>query len=133
MPATDAPYWVAMLTAGTLGTATGDWVAPVSVLASAGSLLVAIFLVVLLAAWRIGGMSIPWYWATIVAARTAGTTLGDFPAGRHGLNLGLSVSTSLTACHARRCGRALAAPAGDRQRGGNVELTSPPLRKERQS
>ncbi len=98
LPATDAPYWVAMLTAGTLGTASGDWVAHGIGLGFGSVVLVAVFGVVLLAAWRVGGMSVPWYWASIVAARTAGTTLGDYLASRHGLDLGLSVSTSLTAC-----------------------------------
>jgi uncharacterized membrane-anchored protein len=60
--------------------------------------LVAVFGIVLLTTWRAGGMSVSWYWAGIVAARTAGTTLGDYLANRHGLDLGLSVSTSVTAC-----------------------------------
>jgi uncharacterized membrane-anchored protein len=56
--------------------------------------LVAIFGAVLLVSWRFGEMSNPWYWASIVAARTGGTTLGDLLASRHGLDLGLS--TALT-------------------------------------
>jgi uncharacterized membrane-anchored protein len=56
-----------------------------------------LFAVVLIVSWRFGGMSKPWYWASIVAARTAGTTLGDLLASRHGLDLGLPLSTSLTA------------------------------------
>ena len=98
LPATDAPYWVAMLTAGTLGTASGDWVAHGLGLGFGSVVLTTVFGVVLLAAWRVGGMSVPWYWASIVAARTAGTTLGDYLASRHGLDLGLSVSTFLTGC-----------------------------------
>ena len=98
LPATDAPYWVAMLIAGTLGTASGDWVAHGLGLGLGSIVLVAIFAVVLLTAWRFGEMSVPWYWASIVAARTAGTTLGDYLASRHGLDLGLSASTALTAC-----------------------------------
>ena len=98
LPTTDMPYWVAMLVAGTLGTTSGDWVARSIGLGLGSIVLVAIFGVVLLAAWGFSGMSIAWYWASIVAARTAGTTLGDYLAGRHGLHLGLSVSTTLTAC-----------------------------------
>jgi uncharacterized membrane-anchored protein len=98
LPATDTPYWVAMLIAGTLGTASGDWVAHSLGLGFASVVLVAVFGVVLLTAWRVGGMSVSWYWTGIVAARTAGTTLGDYLASRHGLDLGLSVRTSLTAC-----------------------------------
>lgn len=98
LPATDTPYWFAMLIAGTLGTASGDWVAHSVGLGFGSVVLVAVFGVVLYATWRIGGMSIPWYWASIVTARTAGTTLGDYLASRHGLDLGLSISTTLTAC-----------------------------------
>jgi uncharacterized membrane-anchored protein len=97
LPATDTPYWVAMLTAGTLGTASGDWIAHNIGLGFGSAVLVVVFGVVLLAAGRVGGMSVSWYWASIVAARTAGTTLGDYLASRHGLDLGLSISTSLTA------------------------------------
>jgi uncharacterized membrane-anchored protein len=121
LPATDATYWAAMLTAGTLGTATGDFVAgnrgatlTAGTLGTAtgdfaagtlglgvgfGSIvLAAIFAIVLLISVRVGGMSKPWYWASIVAARTAGTTMGDFVASQHGLNLGLTVSTACTGC-----------------------------------
>jgi uncharacterized membrane-anchored protein len=58
--------------------------------------LLAIFGIVLQTATRYGRMTKPWYWLAIVAARTAGTTLGDFVASRHGLNLGLPFSTLCT-------------------------------------
>jgi uncharacterized membrane-anchored protein len=98
LPATDGPYWAAMLTAGTLGTATGDFVAGnLGLGLGVGSLLLAaIFALVLLLSSRFGSMSKPWYWASIVAARTAGTTMGDFVANQHGLNLGLPLSTVCT-------------------------------------
>jgi uncharacterized membrane-anchored protein len=98
LPATDAMYWFAMLTAGTLGTATGDFVADVVGLGLTygSTVLLAIFGVVLLVSWRFGEMSKPWYWASIVAARTAGTTMGDLLASRHGLDLGLPLSTAIT-------------------------------------
>ena len=112
LPATDMPYWVAMLVAGTLGTASGDWVAHSVGLSFGSIVLVGIFGVVLVAAWRFGRMSMSWYWASIVAALTAGTTLGDYLAGRHGLHLGLSVSARLNSLHARRRGRALAPRRG---------------------
>jgi uncharacterized membrane-anchored protein len=100
LPATDTAYWIMMLTAGTLGTATGDFVAGAVGLGLGlgfGSVvLMAIFMFVLLVSWRFGGMSTPWYWASIVAARTAGTTMGDLLASRHGLDLGLPVSTTIT-------------------------------------
>jgi uncharacterized membrane-anchored protein len=99
VPTTTALYWLAMLTAGTLGTASGDFTADVAGLGLfyGSAVLLALFGVVLAIAWRFGGMSKPWYWATIVGACTAGTTLGDMLASRHGLDLGLSVSTTLTA------------------------------------
>lgn len=97
LPATDGAYWVAMLTAGTLGTAGGDFVADAGLGVGYGSIvLLALFLIVLLGAWRIGKMSLFWYWAAIVAARTAGTTMGDFLPSRHGLDLGLPISTAIT-------------------------------------
>ena len=58
-----------------------------------GSLILAtVYCAVVLAAVRFGGMTVPWYWASIVAARTAGTTMGDL-AARH---QGLSLSTAST-------------------------------------
>lgn len=98
LPATDASYWIIMLAAGTLGTALGDWVADeLGLGVGFGSVvLVAILGVVLLISTRYGRMTKPWYWFSIVAARTAGTTLGDFLASRHGLGLGLPFSTLCT-------------------------------------
>jgi uncharacterized membrane-anchored protein len=98
LPATDTSYWITMLAAGTLGTAAGDWVAEATPLGLGyGSL---VLVAALLATWfvsdRYGGMTKPWYWLTIVAARTAGTTLGDLLASRRGLGLGLWVSTICT-------------------------------------
>jgi uncharacterized membrane-anchored protein len=98
LPATDTSYWITMLAAGTLGTAAGDWVAEETPLRLGyGSL---VLLAGLVATWfvsdRFGKMTKPWYWLTIVAARTAGTTLGDLLASRRGLGLGLVVSTLCT-------------------------------------
>jgi uncharacterized membrane-anchored protein len=98
LPATDTSYWITMLAAGTLGTAAGDWVADETPLGLGfGSL---VLFGALLATWfvsnQIGGMTKPWYWLTIVAARTAGTTLGDLLASRRGFGLGLVVSTICT-------------------------------------
>ena len=98
LPATDMSYWITMLAAGTLGTAAGDWVAEETPLGLFyGS---AVLVAVLIATWfvseQFGKMTKPWYWLTIVAARTAGTTLGDLLASRRGLGLGLVVSTICT-------------------------------------
>lgn len=104
LPATDAPYWAAMLVAGTLGTATGDWVSGHLGFGVGSLVLAAIYLIVLLIAFRVsvrvfggvGGMTKPWYWASIVAARTAGTTMGDLVANDPRLHLGLSLGSTLT-------------------------------------
>jgi uncharacterized membrane-anchored protein len=98
VPTTNALYWLAMFTAGTLGTASGDFTAGVAGLGLfyGSAVLSVLFIAVLAVAWYLGDMSKPWYWASIVGARTAGTTLGDMLASRHGLDLGLSVSTLLT-------------------------------------
>jgi uncharacterized membrane-anchored protein len=98
LPATNGNYWLAMLTAGTLGTASGDFVADIVGLGLfyGSAVLTVLFGAVLFVAWRFGGMTKPWYWAAIVAARTAGTTLGDLLASRHGLELGLPLSTAIT-------------------------------------
>jgi uncharacterized membrane-anchored protein len=98
LPATDASYWVTMLAAGTLGTAAGDWVAEETPLGLAygSAVLVAILIAVWFVSDQYGKMTKPWYWLTVVAARTAGTTLGDLLASRRGLGLGLPVSTICT-------------------------------------
>jgi uncharacterized membrane-anchored protein len=97
LPATDLPYWIAMLIAGTLGTAGGDYVAYGLGLGIASMLLTAVFGAILAAATTYGAMSKWWYWATIVGARTAGTVLGDLLASRRGFDLGLWISTACTA------------------------------------
>jgi uncharacterized membrane-anchored protein len=95
VPATGWLYWAAMLTAGTLGTVAGDYVADALGL---GTLLGSVGLcgaaAGLLAVRALPGMAVAAsYWFAVVAIRTAGTTLGDYIAFRHGLNLGLTVST----------------------------------------
>jgi uncharacterized membrane-anchored protein len=101
VPITDAAYWAAMLTAGTLGTASGDFVqghAGFGLGSGPASIATGIaFLIVLFLALRIGRMAKSWYWASIVVARTAGTDMGDFLAGKHGLHLGLPISLTCTA------------------------------------
>jgi uncharacterized membrane-anchored protein len=103
-PATDGWYWISLLTAGTLGTAIGDWVAEDLHLGTGGGtlLLGAVFAVIL----AIGSGS-RWttkasYWLAIIAVRSAGTTAGDWLAFReepglsNGLHLGLPLSTAFT-------------------------------------
>ena len=99
LPATTGWYWAAMLIAGTLGTAAGDYAADDLGLGLYwGSLVLSALLAFMLAirarpAWDTKAS----YWTTIVAVRTAGTTVGDLLAStRHGIGLGLPVSTPLT-------------------------------------
>ena len=79
MPATNWNYWIVMLTAGTLGTALGDWIAQgFGFGVYWGSVVcIPIFLGALWLALRVGEFSKPWYWIVIVACRTLGTDLGD--------------------------------------------------------
>jgi len=103
-PATDAWYWLSLLTAGTLGTAIGDCVAEEFHLGTGfGTLLLsAIFVIVLAAGRRSRWSTKAAYWLPIIAVRAAGTTAGDWLAFRdepglsNGLHLGLPLSTALT-------------------------------------
>lgn len=96
VPATGALYWAAMLTAGTLGTVGGDYCSgDLGLGVGLGSLVLCAVLAAMLALRAVPGFAtLPTYWLTVVAVRTAGTTVGDFTAFRHGLNLGLPVSTA---------------------------------------
>lgn len=92
----DTAYWVGMLIAGTLGTVMGDFFSHNLHL---GDGIGAIVLSVVLAGFFLVGArgliwSLPFYWATIVMVRAAGTCVGDFLAGRS--MLGLPLSTAVT-------------------------------------
>ena len=97
-PATGSWYWLSMLTAGALGTALGDCTADAFRLGTGyGTLaLTTALLIVLAAGTRSGWSTKPSYWWAIVTVRAAGTTGGDFLAFRHGVALGLQLSTALT-------------------------------------
>ena len=103
-PATSGWYWLCLLTAGTLGTAIGDWVAEERHIGTGfGTLLLgAIFVVVLALGRRSRWCTKAAYWLAVIAVRAAGTTAGDWLAFRdepglnNGLNLGLLLSTALT-------------------------------------
>ncbi len=99
VPVTDAGYWAAMLTAGTLGTVAGDYTADdLGLGVGAASVGFGCGVAALLALRGLAGWAgVASYWAAVVAIRTAGTTLGDFCAFRHGLALGLPVSTAVSA------------------------------------
>ena len=103
-PATTGWYWLSLLTAGTLGTAIGDWSAEDLHLGTgyATLLLGAIFAIILALGRRSRWTTRLAYWSALVAVRAAGTAAGDWLAFRedpgisNGLNLGLPLSTSLT-------------------------------------
>ncbi len=92
----DTAYWVSMLLAGTLGTVMGDYFSHNLHL---GDGVGAVVLSVVLAGFFLVGArgliwSLPFYWATVVMVRAAGTCVGDFLAGRS--MLGLALSTVVT-------------------------------------
>lgn len=90
----DAPYWLSMLLAGTLGTVMGDYVShdlkldhgPASIALSVA--LAGFFLAG--ARGRIWQPAL--YWSAVVMVRAAGTALGDWFAH----SLGLAISTAAT-------------------------------------
>jgi uncharacterized membrane-anchored protein len=92
----DAPYWLGMLLAGTLGTVMGDYFSHNLQLGDAvGAIVLTAILAAMFALGSKGLIwSLPFYWATIVMVRAAGTDVGDFFAGRH--MLGLALSTLVT-------------------------------------
>ena len=80
VPALDTRYWITILVASLLGTTFGDFVANDLELGFAGGFLVlsAAIAVIFVAEHYLPWKSAVWYWAAIVATRTAATNLGDF-------------------------------------------------------
>ncbi|HXS40855.1 MAG TPA: hypothetical protein VN766_11770 [Stellaceae bacterium] len=96
LPVTDARYWTAMLIAGTVGTVIGDIASFGLHLGTATATLV---LGTILALVFYGGSRglfaiSAYYWLAVVAVRSAGTSAGDFLAGR--AMIGLPLSTLCT-------------------------------------
>ncbi len=87
LPPTNGLYWLAMLLAGTLGTAAGDAVADrLGLGVGLGTAVLGALLLALLALRRARAVAaVAGYWITIVAVRMAGTTGGDLLAGTLGL------------------------------------------------
>ena len=93
LPPVDALYWLAMLLAGTFGTAAGDFIAhhtglPAATAATTATLAA---LLALRANDRFADKN--FYWICVVAVRTAGTNIGDITADP----LGLPLATALAA------------------------------------
>jgi uncharacterized membrane-anchored protein len=93
---TDAPYWLAMLTAGVFGTVAGDICEHVIGEGAALLALTAVLLVVLFVGSRRAAQFVALYWATVAVARTAGTAIGDWLAENKILHIGLPISTLIT-------------------------------------
>lgn len=93
LPATGAIYWLAMLTAGVLGTVLGDVCEHAFGEAEAAIGLSVILAGVLL--WRRTAIG-SFYWLIIAVARTAGTAIGDWLAENHRLSIGLPHATLAT-------------------------------------
>lgn len=94
VPVTDAGYWAAMLTAGTLGTVAGDFIADGLGLDLGSALCAVALLAAVLGHGALRHPGLAAYWATIVVARIAGTDGGDFLASHRGLGLGLPLATA---------------------------------------
>lgn len=94
LPDTDAVYWLAMLTAGVLGTVLGDDASHLMGLKEAATSTVVLLLVSLFLVRNT--WSVMAYWAVVAVARTAGTAVGDLLAESRKLHLGLTRSTFLT-------------------------------------
>ena len=95
LPPVGALYWLAMLLAGTLGTAAGDFLAHSTGLAPATVATTTILaaLLALRATDSFAGKG--FYWICVVAVRTAGTNLGDITADPPGLPLATALAALL--------------------------------------
>jgi uncharacterized membrane-anchored protein len=84
----DGLYWATMLVAGTLGTALGDFTSFRTGLGLAdASLMLSVLVVALIALGTARLFAFPlYYWAVVVAIRTAGTSAGDYFARVLGLH-----------------------------------------------
>jgi len=80
VPMLDRRYWVTILIASVLGTTFGDFVSNDLKLGFAGGFLAlsVVIAVIFIAEHKVKWNSVAWYWAAIVATRTAATNLGDF-------------------------------------------------------
>ena len=93
LPNTNAYYWIAMPIVGTLGTLCGDYVANELGLGFAwGSVVLCTVLAGALVARGLLGLigRVP-YWGTVTLVWCAGTTVGHYSAGRHGLAVSTAV------------------------------------------
>jgi uncharacterized membrane-anchored protein len=92
----DTAYWTGMLVAGTLGTVIADYLSHNLHLGDdVASILLSFALAVFFATGRKGLIWWPpFYWATVIMVRAAGTAVGDYFASRGMLGLPLSTFAS---------------------------------------
>ena len=96
LPETDMLYWVTMLAAGVFGTILGDYFEHLIGEGVALIVLSVALVPVLLVYWNSVVPSLFLYWATISAARTTGTAIGDWLAENDMLQIGLPICTAAT-------------------------------------
>lgn len=97
LPKTNAPYWLAMLSAGVFGTVLGDICEHRFGEGVAAVGLTVILLVVLLAGYRRAATIVGVYWFIVAVARTAGTAIGDWMAENDVVRVGLPLATLMSA------------------------------------
>lgn len=96
MPPAGTAYWLAMLTAGVLGTFYGD-VASKTIGMPAASLALLLLLLCAIGLWtKLGAHRFALYWLVVAVARTFGTAAGDLIAEDPHLDIGLGLSTVIT-------------------------------------
>ncbi len=96
MPRAGTAYWLAMLTAGVLGTFYGD-VASKTVSMPVASLSLFVLFLAMVALWtKLRGWRFWLYWLVVAVARTFGTAAGDLLAEDKHLDIGLIASTAIT-------------------------------------
>lgn len=93
LPPTNAPYWLAMLSAGVFGTVLGDICEHAFGEGIAAIGLTALLLIVLAAGFRHAAHQIALYWLIVAVARTAGTAIGDWLTENQIIHIGLPLST----------------------------------------
>ncbi len=94
---TGTAYWLAMLSAGVLGTVAGDFCEDGLGDGIAAIVLTLLFGAVLFFTYRRAAEWLAAYWTTVAVARTAGTAIGDWLAESKALHIGLPLSTLLSA------------------------------------
>jgi uncharacterized membrane-anchored protein len=92
------PILTGNIIAGALGTIAGDYVSgDLGLGVGLASVVLSTALVACFMLRSFLRLTDAWaYWTVVVMVRSAGTTVGDYLTGRHGLSLGLPVSTELT-------------------------------------